>query len=62
MKNSSLKLELICYIPLVIKKINTETSELLKKKKKTSSTHLKLPAKDDFYKMLPEVLMSMYEY
>lgn len=32
MKNSSLKLELICYIPLVIKKINTETSETLKKK------------------------------
>lgn len=60
MKNSSLKLKLICYIPLVIKKINTETSEMLKKK--ISSTHLKLPAKDDFYKMLPEVLMSMYEY
>lgn len=59
MKNSSFKLELICYIPLVIKEINSET-ELLKKK--ISSIHLKLPPKDDFYKMLPEVLMSMYEY
>ena len=29
-------------------------------KKKISSTHLKLLPKDDFYKMLPEVLMSMY--
>lgn len=32
MKNSSFKLELICYIPLVIKEINSETSEMLKKK------------------------------